>query len=310
MDMSNVYEICFYGGLIVSIILFVLAIILFIVLKIPKVFGELTGRAAKKGIREKKNANASDESVAKKEQAKYYNQHSGKIKARDTVSKETRAKNQDDTTEGLTTKKEKEKKPVFTPQFDADETAVLSASDELDEMIAKAGRKADGDDETSILGSEELKSEDVKSQDSSDSESEEETTVLSDASADDEDATDVLKDDVTDEADSDEDEATDVLRSDDTEQDDEATDVLRAEDDVEDEDATDVLRTEDAEQEEDATDILRGDEDDLDATDILREGDLDEGDSTTVLSSNKNMKLAKKAKVIYNIVVVNTDEKI
>lgn len=285
MDMSNVYEICFYGGLILSIILFILAIVLFIVLKIPKVFGELTGRAAKKGIREKKNANASEESVAKKEQAKYYNQHSGKIKARDTVSKETRAKNQDDTTEGLKAHKEKEKKPVFTPQFDEDETAVLSASDELDEMIAEAGRKEDGDDETSVLGSEELKDDDAKSPNEQETDGEEETTVLSDNSDEDEEATDVLKDEgIPDESENAE---------------------------HEDEEATDVLRTEEAEsKDEEATDVLRAEDEDLDATDILREDGMDEGDSTTVLSSNKNMKLAKKAKVIYNIVVVNTDEKI
>ena len=46
--MRSVYEACFYGGLILAILFLITAIILFIALKIPKVFNELTGRAAKK----------------------------------------------------------------------------------------------------------------------------------------------------------------------------------------------------------------------------------------------------------------------
>ena len=50
--MQNVYEICFYGGLVLAILLLIAAIVLFIVLKIPKVIGELTGSAAKKAMKE------------------------------------------------------------------------------------------------------------------------------------------------------------------------------------------------------------------------------------------------------------------
>ena len=88
-----------------------------------------------------------------------------------------------------------------------------------------------------------------------------------------------------------------VLRND--EGDDGATDVLRGDD----EDATDVLRMDD--DDSDATDVLRADDDDSDATDVLRADDDEEG--TSVLTTGT---LAKKVKVIYNIVVVHSDESI
>ena len=61
--MQNVYEICFYGGLVLAILLLIAAIVLFIVLKIPKVIGELTGSAAKKAMKEMQDGTASPGSV-------------------------------------------------------------------------------------------------------------------------------------------------------------------------------------------------------------------------------------------------------
>ena len=120
------------------------------------------------------------------------------------------------------------------------------------------------------------------------------TDVLRDTSAGDDGATDVLRNDEGDDG------ATDVLRND--EGDDGATDVLRG-DDADDEDATDVLRMDD--DDSDATEVLRADDDDSDATDVLRADDDEEG--TSVLTTGT---LAKKVKVIYNIVVVHSDESI
>ena len=119
------------------------------------------------------------------------------------------------------------------------------------------------------------------------------TDVLRDTSAGDDGATDVLRNDEGDDG------ATDVLRND--EGDDGATDVLR--NDEGDDGATDVLRGDDADS--DATDVLRADDDDSDATDVLRADDDEEG--TSVLTTGT---LAKKVKVIYNIVVVHSDESI
>ena len=235
--MRSVYEACFYGGLILAILFLITAIILFIALKIPKVFNELTGRAAKKAMQDMKEGKTTVSEVAKQEQKKYYNQSTGKIKIRDTVAQKPR---NGATTGNLTNTVE----PV---QGDGQIT---------------------GDDETTLLKKK------VSVPD------EEETAVLS--SNDDDSETDVLSSNAIDG------EATDVLTSQDVE-----------------DDVTDVLRSED----EEATDILRGTEDE-EATDVLRNPDIDDEDATSVLSEPDDIKLARKVKVLYNIVVVHTDEKL
>ena len=275
--MQNVYEICFYGGLVLAILLLIAAIVLFIVLKIPKVIGELTGSAAKKAMKEMQDGTASPGSVAKKEQEKYYNMGSGKITAKEAVStREDRKANGNDSTELLEKSKKKEKK--------FEETDILRPG------INDYDTPDDG--ETEVLGS---------------GADDEATDVLRDNSEGDDGATDVLRDeagngeatDVLRGNEEGDDGATDVLRND--EGDDGANDVLRG-DDADDEDATDVLRMDD---DSDATDVLRMD-DDSDATDVLRADDDDE-EGTSVLTTGT---LAKKVKVIYNIVVVHSDETI
>ena len=259
--MQNVYEICFYGGLVLAILLLIAAIVLFIVLKIPKVIGELTGSAAKKAMKEMQDGTASPGSVAKKEQEKYYNMGSGKITAKEAVStREDRKANGNDSTELLEKSKKKEKK--------FEETDILRPG------INDYDTPDDG--ETEVLGS---------------GADDEATDVLRDTSAGDDGATDVLRNDEGDDG------ATDVLRND--EGDDGATDVLRNDEG----DETDVLRMDD--DDSDATDVLRADDDDSDATDVLRADDDEEG--TSVLTTGT---LAKKVKVIYNIVVVHSDESI
>ena len=233
--MQSVYEVCFYGGLVLAILLLIAAVVLFIVLKIPKVIGELTGSTAKKAMKEMQDGTAKPGSIAKKEQEKYYNMGSGKITAKETISSKAERKASGNDSTELLDRAKKEKK--------FEETDILRPGvndyDKTDEAA------------TEVLGSED-------------------------------DTTDILRDG----AQVGDDEATDVLRND--EGDDEATDVLRN-DEEEDGDATDVLRT----------------EEDGDATDILRTDDDEEG--TSVLTTGT---LAKKVKVIYNIVVVHSDETI
>ncbi len=272
--MNSVYEICFYGGLILAIIFFILSVILFIVLKIPKVIGELSGRAAKKGIKEKQQGKNTETSVVKKEQAKYYNQNSGKIKVRDTVSQETRKSNLDDTTDNLGKGNEQDKRPVFAPQFDPDETAVLGANVDLDEEIAKGGV------------AEELSTDILKTKEKT------EIGIVK---------TSVQNDEVTDVMKIDDDEpATEVLKADDDEP---VTEVLKADDD---EPVTEVLKADD---DEPVTEVLKADDDEP-VTDVLKIAAFEDVESTTVLKTKKTRQLAHKAKVIYNIVVVNTQEKI
>ena len=95
--MTSVYDICFYGGLILSGVFLIAATVLFFVLKIPKVVGELTGSTARRKIREMKAHAESitlDKSVTRKEQAKYYNVGTGKITVKEsTVQTPTKTKN-------------------------------------------------------------------------------------------------------------------------------------------------------------------------------------------------------------------------
>ena len=267
--MESVYEICFYGGLILAILLLIAAILLFILLKIPRVFGELTGRTAKKGIQDLKKGVSTDHSVAKKEQAKYYNQGTGKIKARETVSEKTRKENQDDTTD------------LLRPETDTDETEVLGAG-----KYKNAGKFRDGD-ETEVLGAETNVEDEA-------------TDVLVSGGGGTDDTTDVLT------SDDGADDATEVLAAEEEDDaTDDATEVLTAEpeDDATD-DATEVLT---AEPEDDATDVLTSDMDD-DATDVLRAEPDDDEESTTVLTSDMTDELSRKVKVSYNIVITHTDE--
>lgn len=226
--MADIYNICFYGGLVLTVLLFITSVILFVALKIPRVIGELTGRTAKKGIEELKGGSKGSSAVSKKEQAKYYNQESGKITIRDAVSTETRRRNNDNTTDSLTVERAKRKTGDI---FGDTKTDVLNDEEETDVLH--------GEEATDVLQGEEV--------------------------------TDVLRDEET----------TDVLHGG------EETDVLK------DEEETDVLR------DEEETDVLRDDE----ATDVLRD------DETSVLADNSMTdKLASRVRVLYNVVVVNTDE--
>ena len=271
--MQSVYEVCFYGGLVLAILLLIAAVVLFIVLKIPKVIGELTGSTAKKAMKEMQDGTAKPGSIAKKEQEKYYNMGSGKITAKETISSKAERKASGNDSTELLDRAKKEKK--------FEETDILRPGvndyDKPDEAA------------TEVLGSED-----------------DTTDILRDgAQVGDDEATDVLRNDEGDDGATDvlrnsegDDGATDVLRN--NEGDDGATDVLR--NDEGDDGSTDVLRT-DEEEDGDATDVLRTEEDG-DATDILR---ADDEEGTSVLTTGT---LAKKVKVIYNIVVVHSDETI
>ena len=110
--MTSVYDICFYGGLILSGVFLIAATVLFFVLKIPKVIGELTGSTARRKIREMKAHAESitlDKSVTRKEQAKYYNVGTGKITVKESsVSVPSKYKNKKKSgqTQGLSSKLE------------------------------------------------------------------------------------------------------------------------------------------------------------------------------------------------------------
>lgn len=193
--MTDIYNICFYGGLVLAILLLITSVILFVVLKIPRVIGELSGRTARKGIEELKGGTKETSAVSKKEQAKYYNQNSGKIKIREAVSTGTQKKNND--TAALPGNKK-----------DLPGSGKGAEADKKTEVLERNNADT-GDEVTDLLRDEEV------------------TNVLQDEEAtdvlQDEEATDVLRDE----------EATDVLQNEqvtDVLRDEEATDVLRDED--------------------------------------------------------------------------------
>ena len=73
--------------------------------------------------------------------------------------------------------------------------------------------------------------------------------------------------------------------------------------------ATDVLKSDAGDESDAATDVLRADAGE-EATDVLRGDQLAVEETKTVLAADKTRQLASKAKVIYNYVVVNTNESI
>ena len=302
--MVNIYGVCFYGGLVLTILFFISSIVLFFVLKIPKVIGELTGRTAKKSMDEMKKNGISVSAVSKKEQAKYYNQGTGKITVRDTVSAEKRKENRDDTTNLL----DSSMKTINPDEYDPNVTEVLGAKYVKQDVEATEilSSEHDGyeDDSTDVLTS-------------SDGYEDDSTDVLTSSDGYEDDSTDVLTSEEPDEA------ATDVLTSE--EPDEAATDVLTSEE--ADEAATDVLASEEAD--EAATDVLTSEKTDEDttyaprmdideaATDVLRINDDEDAtsvlssvsDATSVLSVAKSSTLLNtKAKVVYNVLLIHTDE--
>lgn len=262
--MRSVYEACFYGGLILAILLLVLAIILFIVLKIPRVFDELTGRAAKKAMQGKKDGTDTKNSISKQEQKKYYNQSTGKITIRQSTA---------------------------VPQSVNDDKADLDDEEATDVLTWSGDGVASGSE---VRAGHDPEITEVLSEDKPKKRKKVKTPTEFLATQVDEEATDVLS------TENDE-EATDVLV---TKGDDGATDVLATETDDE---ATDVLKTE---VDEEATDVLTtADVEDEEATSVLKSEEIDE-DATSVLIEADYVKLSRKVKVLYNVIVVHTDEKL
>ncbi|MBD5097194.1 MAG: hypothetical protein HDT40_09425 [Lachnospiraceae bacterium] len=177
--MTDIYNICFYGGLVLAILLLITSVILFVVLKIPRVIGELSGRTARKGIEELKGGAKETSAVSKKEQAKYYNQNSGKIKIREAVSTETRKKNNDDTTADL---RDNKKKVENDKPTDVLERKDADIGDEVTDLLR------DDEEATDVLQDEEATAVLQNEEATAVLQNEEATAVLQD-----EEATDVLR---------------------------------------------------------------------------------------------------------------------
>ena len=318
-----------YGGLALAIIFAIVAVIIFIVMKIPAAIGIVTGSTARKKIdeiREKGYESVQGGGASKSEAIK---EHTSKISVRDVqAAPSARAAEQSRTNyeKAVADVERKRKQEEYLKEIREDATDVLH--EDMQEMTAPPERD---DDETDIIiaphpnkkaAVEALKerqnSRKAPKQIHSDvgADSESATDVLRGEDAEDDKTTDILRDvnvkptaeavPSYEAADDDSESVTDVLRGDDSES---ATDVLRGDDS---ESATDVLRSDDAdeatdvlreESDEEATDVLR-EESDEEATDVLREKSDDKADIL------QNRRTASSVKIIKNVIVVHSNEKI
>lgn len=327
--MATVYNVMLYGGLALAIIFAIVAVIIFIVMKIPAAIGIVTGSTARKKIdeiREKGYESVQGGGASKSEAIK---EHTSKISVRDVqAAPSARAAEQSRTNyeKAVADVERKRKQEEYLKEIREDATDVLH--EDMQEMTAPPERD---DDETDIIiaphPNKKAAVEALKERQNSrkapkqihsdiEADSESATDVLRGEDAEDDKTTDILRDvnvkptaeavPSYEAADDDSESVTDVLRGDDSES---ATDVLRGDDS---ESATDVLRSDDAdeatdvlreESDEEATDVLR-EESDEEATDVLREKSDDKADIL------QNRRTASSVKIIKNVIVVHSNEKI
>lgn len=316
--MATVYNVMLYGGLALAIIFAIVAVIIFIVMKIPAAIGIVTGSTARKKIdeiREKGYESVQGGGASKSEAIK---EHTSKISVRDVqAAPSARAAEQSRTNyeKAVADVERKRKQEEYLKEIREDATDVLH--EDMQEMTAPPERD---DDETDIIiaphPNKKAAVEALKERQNSrkapkqihsdiEADSESATDVLRGEDAEDDKTTDILRNvnvkqtaeavPSYEAADDDSESVTDVLRGDDSES---ATDVLRGDDS---ESATDVLRSDDADEE--ATDVLR-EESDEEATDVLREKS---DESTDIL---QNRRTASSVKIIKNVIVVHSNEKI
>ena len=328
--MATVYNVMLYGGLALAIIFAIVAVIIFIVMKIPAAIGIVTGSTARKKIdeiREKGYESVQGGGASKSEAIK---EHTSKISVRDVqAAPSARAAEQSRTNyeKAVADVERKRKQEEYLKEIREDATDVLH--EDMQEMTAPPERD---DDETDIIiaphPNKKAAVEALKERQNSrkapkqihsdvEADSESATDVLRGEDAEDDKTTDILRNvnvkqtaeavPSYEAAEDDSESVTDVLRGDDSES---ATDVLRGDDS---ESATDVLRSDDADEE--ATDVLR-EESDEEATDVLREESDEEAtdvlreksdESTDIL---QNRRTASSVKIIKNVIVVHSNEKI
>lgn len=293
--MQNIYETCYYGGLVLTILLLITTIVLFFVLKIPKVLGELTGSTARKGVKnlKEKGTKAKDTS----EQGKHYSQRTGAIKTRKTESASGELSVKDNTTSKLSRTKGLKRKQSAGDETeflgeskikaavtgDLSETAVLSATQEETKKTLAFSETGE------LSGRNDKQASDVKAEETVATENpgEEPTEVLGADFGDE--PTEVLGSDPGEEP-------TEVLGSDSGE---EPTEVLGSDSD----DApTEVLGSDPGDA---PTEVLGADWDE-EATDVLvGNGDFEE---TSVLTNQTVQNVNKGYMVLYNVLEVHSSE--
>ena len=146
MSAYEMYRYIFIGGLVLAIIMAVTAILLFILLKIPKVIGDLSGSNARKAI---ENIRSGNEATGNKTyKSSYVNSQRGKVTDKISQSGNIQQKTTSDLKAGaMPTSRIDSGAANETTVLDvASETTVLGATDETTVLNASA--------ETTVLSAE------------------------------------------------------------------------------------------------------------------------------------------------------------
>ena len=307
-----IFNVMFYGGLVLFILFLIATVALFFLLKIPKALGVVTGQTQKKAIEEIRSGGRA--STSKRGKGSF-------IQARDVGTASGTLKES-----GISFGRKKEEKRSSDAAASLAEKAANDAKKAVEEATAskqskrRAGKKQiDESEATEVLTYNESKKKELGEETTSILEEEQSTAVLSECG--DDDATDVLTSGGNSEtagqhrsvAESDDDAATDVLKS---------TDLRK---NPEEEETTDILRTapaavdfddeSDEVLEEDTTDILTSDmeskfaENEIygtynpEMTAVLR-SDITPGEDS-VHSGARNI---EGITILYSETIVHTDE--
>lgn len=130
----DVYMMIFEVGRILAILMFVVSLILFFVLKIPAVIGDLSGATARKAIENIRNQN--EESGEKAYKSSAVNKERGKLTDKISPSGSLHSKPSDKLGFGMKTEK------ISTQRLDSEdagETTVLSAANETTVLSSNIG---------------------------------------------------------------------------------------------------------------------------------------------------------------------------
>lgn len=280
------YNVLFYGGLILAILFLIATVVLFFVLKIPKVFGDLTGRTERKSIEEIRKTGY--ESKSKQEAIR---EETSRITVRD-------AENDPET--GNLKRKNIERKAALDAKLSSKESEIKASLEDETEVLGAERHDSEYGEQTEILESgSDNETTDILKQYPSEEEESDTTDIL--ASEDDVGTTDILA--------SEDDSGT--IKRPTPEDEGDTTDILTSED--EEADRTDVLT---AENESDITDILMPEKDEAAGTkesipiDVIGRYSAEE---TAVLRSihdtpEEDKDTAAGIQYIYNVTVVHTSE--
>ncbi len=304
----GMYNIMFYGGLILAIIFLIASVVIFFVMKIPKSFGVVTGNTQRKAIEEIRSG---DLGASGRKRNRVLG-GSGSIQARDIDMSDALKKS------GILDRNKRDYTSNIKRSSDASSDLAKKAAEDAAKAAAAstAGAKERARMNLDEESTEVLTYNDMVNKGGS----EDTTTILEN-----EQATDVLTaggddyeaEDYTDEKIYDDDDSTDVLTSKsdikkDTSYDDEATDVLRRTSDT---DLYDDDLDEDYDAEVDKTDVLTADVSGLDEsaiygtynpemTAVLR-SDMVPGEDSVENGPRKDL---PGITVIYSETIVHTDE--